>query len=133
MPTRTRRSRSPGSRVVRGKPPSAATRRTAGSLTRYHAKRDFTQTREPAGANPAKPAVGLRFVIQKHDASQLHYDFRLKMDGVLRSWAVPNGVPFEPGGRHLAVEVEDHPIEYGSFEGTIPAGNYGAGTVALDS
>ena len=103
------------------------------SLKRYKAKRDFTQTREPSGATrrsmrvPAK----LHFFVQKHDASHLHYDFRLEMEGVLKSWAVPKGIPMTKGERHLATEVEDHPIEYGSFEGIIPPGNYGAGTVQL--
>lgn len=103
-------------------------------LQRYRAKRDFERTAEPAGktSHPSgRSQAGLAFVIQKHDATRLHYDFRLEMDGVLKSWAVPKGIPTKRGERHLAVEVEDHPLEYGSFEGTIPSGNYGAGTVML--
>src|SRR5690242_13184483 len=102
------------------------------SLKEYQAKRDFKQTAEPIGKTKSvrKPRAAA-FVVQKHDASHLHYDFRLEMDGVLRSWAVPKGFPFKRGDRRLAVEVEDHPIEYGGFEGTIAEGNYGAGTVML--
>jgi bifunctional non-homologous end joining protein LigD len=102
------------------------------NLGRYHAKRDLAVSGEPAGGK-LKGRVGevRRFVIQKHDATRLHYDFRLEMDGVYRSWAVPKGLPTTPGDRALAVEVEDHPLEYGNFEGIIPAGNYGAGSVML--
>ena len=102
-------------------------------LTEYKRKRDFAKTAEPKGGKPLPKAVrgASRFVIQKHDASRLHYDFRLQMEGVLKSWAVPKGLPWKQGEKHLAVEVEDHPIEYETFEGIIPEGNYGGGTVMV--
>ena len=103
------------------------------ALTEYKRKRDFGKTAEPKGGKPLPKRVkgASRFVIQKHDASRLHYDFRLEMQGVLKSWAVPKGLPWEQGQKHLAVEVEDHPIEYQTFEGVIPEGNYGGGTVMV--
>src|SRR5437763_1135259 len=102
-------------------------------LQRYKAKRDFCKTAEPKGSNPLPNKVkgASRFVIQKHDARRLHYDFRLEMDGVLKSWAVPKGLPWEQGEKHLAVEVEDHPVKYATFEGIIPEGQYGGGTVMV--
>src|SRR5919109_4441119 len=102
-------------------------------LAEYKRKRDFKKTAEPGGA--AKGRVrkkdANRFVIQKHDARRLHYDFRLEMNGVLKSWAVPKGLPWKRGEKHLAVEVEDHPVEYAGFEGIIPEGQYGGGTVMV--
>jgi bifunctional non-homologous end joining protein LigD len=98
-------------------------------LAKYRAKRDFVRTREPRGSRTATATA--RFVVQKHAATRLHFDFRLEIDGVLKSWAVPKGIPTEPGQRNLAVMVEDHPLDYGGFEGTIPKGQYGGGTVML--
>jgi len=102
-------------------------------LKKYKARRDFSKTAEPKGRKPLPKQVGgaCRFVIQKHDARRLHYDFRLQMESVLKSWALPKGLPWKQGEKHLAVEVEDHPIEYETFEGIIPEGNYGAGTVMV--
>jgi bifunctional non-homologous end joining protein LigD len=103
------------------------------ALTEYKRKRDFGKTAEPKGGKPLPKSVkgASRFVIQKHDASRLHYDFRLEMDDVLKSWAIPKGLPWTQGEKHLAVEVEDHPIEYATFEGVIPEGQYGGGTVMV--
>lgn len=103
------------------------------SLKEYKSKRNFRRTAEPSGGSRRKPGALKEpfFVVQKHDATRLHYDFRLEMEHVLKSWAVPKGFPTTRGDRRLAVQVEDHPIDYAQFEGTIPDGNYGAGTVMV--
>src|SRR6204780_5762929 len=102
------------------------------SLKEYSRKRSFDKTPEPKPATPAQSTpAGNYFCVQRHDATRLHYDFRLEVDGTLKSWAVPKGPSLEPLAKHLAVHVEDHPLDYGSFEGNIPKGQYGAGAVLV--
>ncbi len=118
----------------RDTPPSECTGDQLGedkALKDYHAKRDFKATAEPQGSDEKTKGTSKIFVVQEHQARRLHYDFRLERDGVLKSWAVPKGIPENTADKRLAVETEDHPIDYAQFEGTIPEGQYGAGTVTI--
>jgi bifunctional non-homologous end joining protein LigD len=138
-PSPTRSARSAGARGgPRARPSGNKTPQQAKgaqkaqqALQRYREKRDFSKTAEPAGESGVLASERLRFVVQKHAARRLHYDLRLELDGVFKSWAVTRGPSNDPKDKRLAVEVEDHPLEYGDFEGTIPAGEYGGGTVLL--
>ncbi len=123
MPARKKSAKKPATR----RPPKSS----AKALEKYQSMRDFGVTAEPSGRQPVAKAKRLRFVIQKHAATRLHYDFRLELNGTFRSWAVTRGPSLNPADKRLAVEVEDHPLDYGDFEGTIPKGQYGGGTVML--
>jgi bifunctional non-homologous end joining protein LigD len=117
--------------VARRKTTQRAERRATDRLDRYRSMRSFERTPEPSGGGAGEAAGGRRFVVQRHRARRLHYDLRFEIDGVLVSWAVPKGPTLDPGARHLAVHVEDHPMEYAGFEGVIPAGEYGGGDVIV--
>ncbi len=116
--------------MTRTRAKAAASNSASDLLAKYNEKRDFTRTSEPEG-RPAKGEDGNRFIVQQHAATRLHWDFRLEVEGVLKSWAVTKGPSADPHDKRLAVRTEDHPVAYAEFEGVIPPGEYGGGTVML--